>query len=139
MQRTLRAFALFALLCGLFSAVAWADKAAGGAATAADTWLKLVDSGQYADSWQQASALFQRRVDSASWTQKVAAVRGPLGPLLSRKMVSTQTATSAAGAPDGHYVVMRYSSSFKMTSADEVVTMTLDPSGEWRVAGYFIG
>jgi hypothetical protein len=140
MQRTLRALALFALCCVFFSAPAGADEAATGAATAADTWLKLLDNGQYADGWQQASALFQSRVDSAAWTQKVAAVRRPLGPLLSRKLVSTQTATSLAGAPEGHYVVMRYSSSFKMmTSADEVVTMMLDQSGDWRVAGYFIG
>jgi len=43
------------------------------------------------------------------------------------------------GAPDGEYVVIRFSTSFeKKQSAIESITPMLDSDGVWRVSGYFI-
>ncbi|MGO9263673.1 MAG: DUF4019 domain-containing protein [Candidatus Binataceae bacterium] len=141
MRKALLALALIGLVCGVITTAGYAadDAAAAKATSTAESWLKLVDSGDYAGSWQTASTLFQQNVSADAWTQKVAAVREPLGPVLSRKLVGTHIATSLPGAPDGQYVVTRYDSSFKnKESAQEVVTSMLDSSGEWRVAGYFI-
>jgi hypothetical protein len=142
MRKALPALLLMALVCGLLKSAALAADntvAIKEAASAAKAWLKLVDDGDYANSWKQASTLFQHDVSADSWARRVAGVRDPLGPLISRNLVGAQYATSLPGAPDGQYVVIRYSSSFKnKTSAVETVTPMLSKDGIWRVSGYFI-
>jgi len=140
MRKALRTMALLTFVGLAINVVAYAGNDNTAKATsAANAWLKLVDDGDYEGSWQHASTLFQDNVGIDAWTQKVAAVRGPLGPLLSRKLIDSHTATSLPGAPDGQYAVMHYQSSFKSKqSAVEIVTSMLDKNGEWRVAGYFI-
>ena len=67
------------------------------------------------------------------------AVRVPLGAQMSRVVKSKQYTTSVPGAPDGQYVVIQFTTSFKNKgSATETVTPMLDKDGSWRVSGYFI-
>jgi len=106
---------------------------------ASEAWLKFVDSGDYSQSWVEASSLFKAAVTEKEWEQKVAVARQPLGALLSRKLQSAEYKTSLPGAPDGEYVVIKYDSSFaNKKSAVETVTPMLDKDGQWRVSGYFI-
>ena len=145
MPKTVRAFgSILLLLCGLTTNFAGAAEisqtdANVRATKAAITWLKLVDQGEYAASWQTASSFFKARVTEAQWTQQVSSVRGALGLLISRKIKSAKYATTLPGAPDGHYVVIQYSTSFEhKQSAVETVTPMLDNDGDWRVSGYYI-
>lgn len=109
------------------------------AVAAAQKWLSVVDSGQYAESWQQASAYFRNAVTREKWEQSLRGVRKPLGKLVSRKLKTSMYKSSLPGAPDGEYVVMQFDTSFaQKKSAVETVTMVLDKDGQWRVAGYFI-
>jgi hypothetical protein len=130
---------IVALLIVTFTTFAVAQGKTKAAQTAADAWLRLVDSGDYAQSWQDAASLFKAAVTEADWEQKLNAVRAPLGTLISRKLKSADYMTQLPGAPDGQYVIIRYDSSFaKKTSAIETVTPMLDEGGQWRVSGYFI-
>ena len=53
-------------------------------------------------------------------------------------MTATPT-ESLPGAPDGHYVVLHYETSFEnKKTAIETVTPMLDQDGDWRVSGYYI-
>ena len=109
------------------------------AEAASEAWLKFVDSGDYSQSWVQASSMFKAAVTEKDWEQKIAAARGPLGALFSRKLKSAQYKTELPGAPDGQYVVIQYDSSFaNKKSAVETVTPMLDKNGLWRVSGYYI-
>jgi hypothetical protein len=109
------------------------------ATIAAESWLKLVDSGNYQVSYDQASSLFKNAVTEAQWAEQVGVVRRPLGPLESRKVRHAQYATTLPGAPDGQYVVIQYRSSFRNKQlAIETVTPMLDKDGQWRVSGYYI-
>jgi Protein of unknown function (DUF4019) len=116
------------------------NPAAEKAATAAaEKWLAEVDNGQYAQSWQDASVIFQSGVSEQKWESAVEAVRNPLGDLVSRKLKSAQYATQLPGAPDGQYVVMQFETSFaNKKAAIETVTFMLDKDGQWKAAGYFI-
>ena len=106
---------------------------------AAEAWLKFVDSGDYSQSWIQASSLFKSHVTEKEWEQQIQAARGPLGALISRKLKSAQYKTELPGAPDGEYVVIRYDSNFaNKKDAIETVTPMLDKDGQWRVSGYYI-
>jgi hypothetical protein len=134
-----RAIGLCCCLLLATGAVAWAaetDEAA--AARAAEAWLKLIDSGQYGASWDEASSTFRKAVPRASWEQKAAAAREPLGKVLERKLAAKQLAHELPGAPDGTYVVLSFDTRFEHKErGHETVTMMLE-DGKFRGAGYFI-
>ncbi len=105
----------------------------------ADAWLSLVDSGKYAESWDQAAQLFKGALSKDQWQDALHGTRDPLGKLGSRKLKSATYTKSLPGAPDGEYVVLQYETSFQnKVSAVETVTPMLDKDGSWRVSGYFI-
>jgi Protein of unknown function (DUF4019) len=105
----------------------------------AESWLALVDSAKYGESWQQASSIFKAHVTKDQWQSMLKATLDPLGTNTSRKLQSAKYTKSLPGAPDGEYVVIQYQSSFEhKQSAIETITPMLDKDGEWRVSGYFI-
>ena len=109
------------------------------AVKAAESWLALVDSGKYGESWKAAASLFHEKVTAAHWEDAVRSARGPLGPVESRKLVAAQFTRTLPGAPDGEYVLIRYETSFqKKKSSVETVTPMKDKDGIWRISGYFI-
>ena len=122
------------------SATSWsAEKPEDAAQAAAESWLKLVDAGEYGASWDAAAKIFKDAVTKDQWTQAAAAARGPLGKLVSRKVKSRDYMEKIPGGPDGRYVVIQYETVFeKKSSAVETVTPMVDPDGAWRVSGYFI-
>jgi hypothetical protein len=115
------------------------SEAEKAALQAANAWLQLVDSGQYAKSWEEAAEFFRNAVSQKNWEKSTEVFRKPLGTLVSRELKTAHYTTSAPGAPDGQYVIIQYSTSFaNKKSAVETVTPMMDKDGEWRVSGYFI-
>jgi hypothetical protein len=105
----------------------------------AGNWLNLVDSGAYAQSWEEAASGFKAAVTRPQWEQAMRANRAPLGAVQSRKSMAATYATQLPGAPDGEYVVIQYDTSFEhKKTAIETVTPTRDKDGKWRVSGYYI-
>lgn len=105
----------------------------------AEAWLARLNSGDYAESWQQASSTFKAHVTKDQWQKMISATLAPLGPNTSRKLKSARYTTTLPGAPDGEYVVIQYDSSFEhKQSAIETITPMLDKDGLWRVSGYYI-
>lgn len=132
------------LLCCLVTtfmplATLQAEAPESAAVEAAESWLAEVDSGDYGKSWEESAALFRAAVTKEQWQQALAGSRRPLGSLVSRKVKSTQFATSLPGAPDGEYVVIQFATSFKnKKTAIETVTPMKESDGVWRVSGYYI-
>ena len=109
------------------------------AVKAAESWLGLVDEGEYGKSWDQSAELFRAALSKKKWEQSLNVARKPLGELVVRKVKSTKYATSLPGAPDGEYVVIQFTTSFtNKNSAIETVTPMKDPDGVWRVSGYYV-
>ena len=145
MSKTAITFAaIFLLICGFATIDADAASASHTAAKASATkaataWLKLIDAGDYAASWDAAGSYFKEHVTADQWTQKVGPARQSLGALVSRKIKIAKYLTTLPDAPDGEYVVIQYQSSFAhKKSAVETVTPMLDTDGQWRVSGYYI-
>ena len=133
---TLLAMTLLAIGAPANSSAETPEAAAESAALA---WLTLVDAGNYAQSWNDASVLFRQSVTESQWQSAVAAARAPLGALKSRKVQSVTLKNSLPGAPDGEYAVIQFASSFEhKASAIETVTPMKDPDGKWHVSGYYI-
>ena len=105
----------------------------------ADSWLALVDAGNYAGSWQEAASVFKSAVSQDRWQSMLHPSRDPLGKVTSRKLKSAKYTKTMPGAPDGEYVILQYETSFDhRASAVETVTPMLDKDGKWRVSGYYI-
>lgn len=116
-----------------------ADKPEDAAQAAAESWLKLVDNGDYAGSWEQAAKVFKGAIQQADWSKMSGNVRTPLGKVISRKLKSREYTEKMPGVPDGKYVVIQYDTVFEhKAAAVETVTPMADPDGAWRVSGYFI-
>ena len=133
------AFLLLMLLPGICSTAQAQQKPEQVAKQSSDSWLGLVDSGKYGESWQEASQLFKAAVTKEQWQSALRGSSDPLGKMLSRKLKSATYTKTLPGAPDGEYVVIQYESSFEhKQSAVETVTPMLDKDGKWRVSGYFV-
>lgn len=137
-MKTLLTALVIAALSVLATAQTEADQRVQKAQSAAEEWLKLVDSGDYDQSWQKTSQMFKSHVTREQWTKTAQATRSPFGQVLSRKVRKATYTDHLPGAPDGDYVVIQYETSFEhKKAAVETVTPMLD-DGEWKVSGYFI-
>lgn len=107
---------------------------------AAERWLALVDSAQYAKSWTEAATAFRTAVSQAGWDSTMTRLRSPLGATRSRELLGAQYSTSLPGAPPGEYVVLQFRTVFagREAPAVETVVPMKQPDGTWRVSGYFI-
>ena len=109
------------------------------ARVAADTWLSLVDAGNYAQSWETAATFFKSAVPSEKWQAAAKTARTPFGAFKSRILKSATMATALPGAPDGEYVVFDFDAAYeKKAAAAERVTVVREKDGSWRVVGYFV-
>jgi len=131
---------LIALIVSIsLSQLAGADEKTDQAVEAAKSWLGLVDSRHYRESWQEAAPFFKEKVQEADWVKMIAPVRDPLGDVKSRDLIGAQYTTSLPGAPQGEYVVMQFGTTFQnKPDAVETVTPMKDGGGVWRVSGYYI-
>lgn len=126
-------FSLFAATSTPESVV---DSSLETSAIASQSWLELVDKGQYAESWEKSSALMKKTVTKDEWVQILTTVRKPLGSVSSRQVVDQRKAQNPHGLPAGDYIVMFYKTVFSAKpTANELVTLYLD-NGQWNVLTY---
>lgn len=99
----------------------------------------LVDTAKFSESWTAAAGAFQKIVPQDRWTKAIAAVRTPMGKLVTRKLKSAQLTHTMPGAPDGDYVILQFDTEFEhKKAAIETVTPLKDADGAWKVSGYYI-
>jgi hypothetical protein len=121
------------------TAFAQESEAVGKAQDAAKSWLALVDSSEYSQSWEQSAGAFQVAVSKETWAATIQSVRSPLGAMKARTLKSATFMRTSPGAPEGEYVVIQYNSQFaNSVSAVETVTPMRESDGTWKVSGYFI-
>ncbi len=103
------------------------------------SWLELVDKGQYEQSWDEAGAYLKLMVKKEKWEQQISTVRKLFGDFVSRSLKAQQYLKTLPGAPDGEYCVLSFDTVFsEKASAVETVTVVKDEFGHWRVVGYFV-
>jgi hypothetical protein len=104
----------------------------------ARAWLGLVDSSDYARSWQQASALFKGGISEAAWVDAIENARERTGVLEQRALVSVARTRKLPNVPENDYVVIVYASRFHETATvQETVTLVREDDA-LKPAGYFI-
>ena len=138
MKRLISIAMLALLLCSVGFAQDEAAKKKAAQASA-ESWLALVDAGNYTQSWDEAATFFKSKVSKADWERMLTQVRTPLGKSAGRTAKGAVYQTSLPKAPDGEYVVIQYATNFANTGAAvETITPMLDQDGKWRVSGYYV-
>ncbi len=129
-----------AVTCALLPGIVAADDNAEKAAVmAAEKWIAIIDAGDYASSWQEASDVFQSAVDRKKWVRNVPLVRDPLGRVVTRTVDTVSFIANQPGMNDEQNAVVRFKTSFQnFRSATETVMLTPDKDGRWRIMGYYI-
>jgi len=98
-----------------------------------ESWLALMDHGDYARSWEAAAPYFQRATAQEEWISRGEKIRRPLGKVLSRKL------TVARFSALGTRLEMRFATAFDgLLAATETVTFAKQAGGEWQPIGYLI-
>ena len=135
----IKSFAVFVAILILAPACFAAQSNEMSAVSAAESFLQLIDAGNYAESWDATSSFFKQQVSKQQWVKQLENIRPAFGALVKREIKNKNYTKSLTGAPDGEYVVIQFSTSFtNKRSAIETVTPMLESDGEWRVAGYYI-
>ena len=105
---------------------------------AASSWIHLVDTQHWDDSWADAGTLFRSQMPQPRWASTIAPIREPLGAVSSRVVKGITKSKSLPGAPDGDYEIVQFQTSFaNKVAATETVVVSHEASG-WKVDGYFI-
>jgi hypothetical protein len=106
---------------------------------AAAQFLFLVDTEEYARSWEVTSENLKTILTQEAWNEQIAKIRSFLGPIVERIHHDISYTDSAIGVPAGEYVVMTFISRFALRErVIETITLMLDSNNQWQVAGYFL-
>lgn len=106
---------------------------------AAETWLALIDAGDAAATWAEAALGFRSAVTPDEWADSLSKAQRPIGRPLERAFSSSEYHAELPGAPDGHYVIVRYDTRFEhKRHGTETVVLQMDADGHWRVSGYWV-
>jgi TonB family protein len=107
---------------------------------AAESWLQLIDAGEYADSWIEASELVKERYAKEAWERHLNGFARQvleLEPIKSRKLLSLESVKSSPSNHDRQCVELSYKTYFeKSGSLLQRLELVLDQDQVWRVADY---
>lgn len=130
---------LSCLLLGVAGCGQKNPEAEQAATVAAESWLEILDAGEYKRTWAEAASVFKSAINEEGWVGMVGPIREPLGEVESRELIRAVYSASLPNAPEGEYVVIQYKTDYKnKKGAVETITPMLDTDGQWRVSGYFM-
>lgn len=106
---------------------------------AAAQFLFLVDTEEYARSWEVTSENLKQILTQNAWNEQIAELRSFLGPIIERVHHDISYTDSASDVPPGEYVIMTFISKFELKdSVTETITLMLGDNNQWQVAGYYL-
>jgi len=108
-------------------------------AFAAAQFLFLVDTEEYAKSWEISSANLKKMLTQEAWNEQIIEIRSFLGPIVERIHHDISYTDSPSDVPVGEYVIMTFVSKFELRErVIETITLMLGDNDQWQVVGYFL-
>ena len=116
------------------AATASTPTAESGVSRAARAWLAQVDDAQWRESWAATGRSFRSLNTAKAWQSASERVRTPLGPVLSRTLISEQDIP----APPHGYTTVRFRTDFA-NRRGAIETLSLDREDDaWKVVGIYV-
>ena len=101
-------------------------------------FLQMVDAGKYADSWQITDPNLQKNIPQNSWEKQMTEIRATFGEFVKRELEDVSFTAPSEELPDREFIMLEFSSQFKLKEMNEIVTVVLGKDQRWRVVGYFV-
>lgn len=106
-------------------------------AAEAKSWLSLIDTSKYEESWEKGAKQFENVITKQEWKDVMNAVRKPLGSVVHRELIDQRPALNPKGLVPGDYMVIFYKTQFQnKPSAYELMTLQKENDKNWRVLTY---
>lgn len=106
---------------------------------AAAQFLFLVDTEEYAKSWESTAEILKKMLPQTSWNERIAGIRSFLGPVVERIQHDIAYTSTADNVPAGEYVILTFISRFELRErVIETITLMLSKDNRWQVVGYFL-
>ena len=103
----------------------------------ARTWLELLDSGKYKESWEQSSSQLKSRKSEAEWIKTITPIRSLRGTANARYLATAGATKSLSGLPDGDYIVLQFYATFAQKGLSlETVTLMKTENSTWEIVDY---
>lgn len=103
----------------------------------ANKFVKLVDQGKTAETWALTGPILRGMSTQPEWEAALKSMRKADAPLKARELTAALFTKVIEGAPDGHYFVVFFASTFGDSKYEEKVIYSL-AKGQWKIEGYFI-
>ena len=103
--------------------------------------IQVLDGERAGELWDGGSQVAKRTTSRADFVSHVAALRKPLGTVVSRAWSTVHRQQVAGGAqlPQGQYASVEFVTSFSAGKVGrELVSFRLDEDGVWRFTGYVL-
>jgi D-alanyl-D-alanine-carboxypeptidase/D-alanyl-D-alanine-endopeptidase len=101
------------------------------------SWLGLVDSGRYEESWKQAAPSLRKQIPLLAWEQGQFTNRVEIGALESRKLQSAKWISPDEDAWRGDSIELKYRSDFEDSKGvEETLLFERVEDGKWLPAIY---
>jgi hypothetical protein len=106
------------------------------ARAAAEAWLGLIDSADYAAAYAAEPARLRAATTQEQFVRSMQGRRQPFGRVLSRNFIGAAYTRKLTGAPDGNYESILFKTSFenKKVAAERVILSR--ESNVWKVVDY---
>jgi dienelactone hydrolase len=141
MTTTVRAWSLCAALmlgAGVGMPAA-AQSPADEAVRQTEAWLRMIDAGQYAESWQGLAAPVRGMLTAQQWETTLRQARASFPGTVARRVVqSAEPMPQPAGAPPGEYARMIFTTEFSGGASARETVAAMKEADAWRAVGYFI-
>src|SRR5450830_2008184 len=138
-MKTLSALIVAATVFAVQPVIAQESPAVTAAKVSAEAWLKRMDAGDYAGTWDTSSSGMHKEMSKSYWKMLITAIHWPLGDFKSRKFKSAVLQKAPASKPGPDQVVIDYVSQYEnKADVKETVTTTLEKDNSWKVSGFNI-
>lgn len=127
------------LMGALLAAPAAAQAPADDAARDLAEWLRVIDEGRYAESWQGLATLVKGMGTAEQWGASVSQARAAFaGTVVRRAAETAETMPQPPGAPAGEYARVVFATTFSGGASGRETLMAAREEGKWRAVGYYI-
>jgi len=104
----------------------------------AESWLELLDAGDFPTAYDRTGSLFRESVTAGEFRKRMEERLALLGDPESRMLDSTVRLTTAPGLPAGNYFVFEFDGIYELRpDARERITVASE-SGKWPVIGIYL-
>ncbi|MDQ6626324.1 MAG: DUF4019 domain-containing protein [Verrucomicrobiota bacterium] len=106
---------------------------------AAVAWLRLLETGKYAESFATASQSFRKGLTAEQWATNYPTMQKEFGAVVSRAddVNVTRKSSVSDGAKETVTYIVKFNTTFQKKAGTEAVTMEKE-SNQWKVADYSI-